>query len=99
MMRLLILPPHLISQEEAIENAERWAVSHNALILEKDDVLFDEEDDFMLFIDNSIIDSENESIGTEIYIYILGETVVGSYKIVSVTKDGTYCEYLGDARK
>ena len=26
-------------------------------------------------------------------------TDVGSYKIVSVTKDGTYCEYLGDARK
>ena len=31
--------------------------------------------------------------------YILGETDVGSYKIVSVTEDGTYCEYLGDARK
>ena len=91
--------PYLISQEEAIENAERWAVSHNALILEKDDVLFDEEDDFMLFIDSSIFDAENESIGTELYIYILGETVVGSYKIVDVVKDGTYCKYLGDARK
>lgn len=91
--------PYLISQEEAIENAERWAVSHNALILEKDDVLFDEEDDFMLFIDSSIFDPGKESIGTEIYIYILGETDVGSYEIVNVTKDGTYCKYLGDARK
>ena len=67
--------------------------------MEKDDVLFDEEDDFMLFIDSSIFDAENESIGTELYIYILGETVVGSYKIVDVVKDGTYCKYLGDARK
>ena len=87
------------SREEAIENAERWAVSHNALIVENDDVLFDEEDDFMLFIDSSIFDPGKESIGTEIYIYILGETDVGSYEIVNVTKDGTYCKYLGDARK
>ena len=91
--------PYLISQEEAIENAERWAVSHNALIVENDDVLFDEEDNFMLFINNSIFDPGDEAIGTEIYIYILGETVVGSYEIVNVTKDGTYCKYLGDARK
>lgn len=91
--------PHLISQEEAIENAKRWAVSHNALIVEKDDVLFDEEDDFMLFIDSSIFDPGSENVGTEIYIYILGETVVGSYKIADVVRDGTYYEYLGDARK
>lgn len=67
--------------------------------MENDDVLFDEEDDFMLFIDSSIFDPGKESIGTEIYIYILGETDVGSYEIVNVTKDGTYCKYLGDARK
>lgn len=90
--------PHLISQEEAIENAERWAVSHNALVLEKDDVLFDEVDDFTLFIDNSIFDPGKESSGTVIDIYILGETVVGTYKIVDIVEDGAYYEFLGDAR-
>lgn len=90
--------PSLLSQEEAIENAERWAVSHNALVVEKDDVLFDEEDDFTLFIDNSIFDPDCTDIGTEIYIYILGETVVGSYRIADIVEDGAYYEYLGDAR-
>jgi len=95
----IVNAPQLISQEEAIENAERWAVSHNALIVEKDDVLFDEEDDFTLFIDDSIFDPGIENVGTEVYIYILGETVVGSYKIADIVEDGAYYEYLGDARE